>query len=138
MRCFAKELSIPNDNFEPNNSFDKATINKEEHYVSANINTESDLDYYRFEVTDEDVQNSEYFSFILSNIPANCNYGFCVVDNNMMGWNYNNPDNTTENAVFKFKKPGAYFLLRDVVKLTMRFITVKLVSKLILKSKAYI
>jgi len=36
-------------------------------------------------VTDSDVSNGEYYSFILSNMPTNCDYGLLVVNDNLEG-----------------------------------------------------
>lgn len=47
------------DKYESNDSFSTATTGKAQHLVRANLHSETDMDCYRFEVTDDDVNNGE-------------------------------------------------------------------------------
>lgn len=99
------------DKYESNDSFTTATTGKAQHLVRANLHSEMDMDYYRFEVTDNDVSKGEYYSFILSNIPLNCDYGLLIVNDNLEGYVFNNEGSEMENAMFSFNTAGTYYVI---------------------------
>lgn len=99
------------DKFEANDSFSTATTGKAQRLVRANLHSETDMDYYRFEVTDNDVANGEYYSFILADMPLNCDYGLLVVNSNLEGYVFNNEGSEMENAMFTFNTAGTYYVI---------------------------
>lgn len=99
------------DKFESNDSFASATTGKSGRLIRANIHSETDMDYFKFEVTDADVSNGEYYSFILSNMPTNCDYGLLVVNENLEGYVFNNEGSAMENVMFSFNAAGTYYVI---------------------------
>lgn len=109
---FTKEArSYTPDQFESNDSFTTSTNGRSGYLISANIHDDDDVDFYSFIVTDEDVNNGEYYSFILTNIPSGCNYDMLIVNDSWEGYIYNNSGTTTENAMFTFNTSGVYYVI---------------------------
>lgn len=99
------------DKFESNDTLTTATTGKAQRLIRANLHSETDMDYYKFEVTDSDVKNGEYYSFILSDIPLNCDYGLLIVNENLEGFMYNKEGNEMEYAMFSFNTAGTYYAI---------------------------
>lgn len=99
------------DIYEPNDSPEQATPGLKGQLIRATIHNEDDRDWYRFEVTQEEVNNREYFSIILTNIPRGCDYDMFVANSDFSGVIHNIKDgNEPEEIIGIFTEPGTYYV----------------------------
>ena len=79
------QLMEGEDQYESNDDLPYATTGLSNQIVYANLHSESDQDWYQFTITQEDINNDEYYSIILTNIPNNCTYYAAFVDSYRQG-----------------------------------------------------
>ncbi len=99
------------DKFEPNNGPEKATIGQKGTAVSANIHNETDVDWYKFQVTSEDVENKTLYSFVLTNIPQTCDYDMFLVNSDLQAAADLKEGPTSEQIVCSFNQAGTYYVV---------------------------
>lgn len=99
------------DNYEPNNGPDKATNNQKGSAVSANIHDETDVDWYKFEVTSEDVENQTLYSFVLTDIPQTCDYDMYLANANFQATADLKEGPASEQMVCSFNQAGTYYVV---------------------------
>lgn len=98
------------DKFEPNNGPEKATNGQKGTAVSANIHNETDVDWYKFEVTSEDVENKTLYSFVLTNIPQTCDYDMYLANANFQATANLKEGPESEQIVCSFNQAGTYYV----------------------------
>ena len=74
-------MLLSGDQYEPNESISAATSGVQGKVIQATIHDETDMDFYRFEVTD-----NEPLSIILYNIPSGCDYDLYLFNSDQSGW----------------------------------------------------
>ncbi len=101
------------DQYEPNDMPSAATIGMSGRAVYGNFHDSTDVaDWFKFEVTSADVSNEVPYSFILTNIPADCDYDMYVVNSDISGITHNLQTGTSsEQMVFSFTKAGTYYVV---------------------------
>ena len=104
--------STTGDGFEPNNMPNTATSGLKGQMISANIHDGDDVDWYSFTVTSDEVSNNEIYSFILTDIPENCNYDMYVLDSTLSSglWDLKE-GNASEQMLFSFNAAGTYYVM---------------------------
>ena len=106
------DLAVDGDAYESNNSYSTATQGLKGRLVRANIHSDSDVDWYSFDVTQYEVNSGQYFSFVLSNIPLNCDYDMFVASSDFTGVMYNIQSGSTPEEFFvTFNKAGTYYVV---------------------------
>ncbi len=98
------------DRFEPNNNVETATNGQKGTAVSANIHNETDVDWYKFEVTSEDVQNKTLYSFVLTNIPQICDYDMYLANASLHATANLKEGAESEQIVCSFNQAGTYYV----------------------------
>lgn len=101
------------DQYEPNDMPSTATTRMSGKAVYGNFHDSTDVaDWFEFEVSSADVSNEEPYSFILTNIPAGCDYDMYVVNSDISGITHNIQTGTSsEQMVFSFTKAGTYYVV---------------------------
>lgn len=94
------------DRYEPNDSIAQATGGVQGRVVSATISSESDVDYYKFEVVDH-----EPLSILLYNIPSGCDYDLYLFNYDQSQWYTDFKDGSTqETFYFSLEDLGTYYV----------------------------
>lgn len=99
------------DAYEPNNTVDTATNYMARKLVSANIHSDTDVDFYKFEVFSDDVNNSVPYSFVLTDIPLGCDYDMYLADENLNAVADLKQGNESEQMLLTFGQQGVYYIL---------------------------
>ncbi len=99
------------DKFESNDTLETAIAGKAQHLIQANLHSEEDMDCYKFEVTSDDVSNKVEYTFILSDIPLDCNYDMLIVNGDLEGYVCNSEGNTMEGVKMRFNTAGTYYVV---------------------------
>lgn len=95
------------DQYETNDSFTQATTGMTGTKLHATIHDISDMDYFKIEVLD----TSEYYSFVLMDIPSGCDYQMVVVDDTYNGWANFSSGNAYEFFTMQFDSTGTYYVI---------------------------
>ncbi len=104
-------MSIANagDQYEPNDSIVTATTGVQGKLIQATIHSETDMDFYRFEVMD-----NEPLSILLYNIPSGCDYDLYLFNSDQTGWYTDFQDGSlAETFYISLDSPGTYYVAVD-------------------------
>lgn len=105
-KSFSKDLLRDGDQYEPNNMISTATTGLMGHKISATLH-DGDVDWYKFDAIDV----SEPYSFVLMNIPSNCNYDMALFNSDFTGAYYNFQDgNASEAFYITLNSTGTYYV----------------------------
>lgn len=97
------------DQYEPNNSIAEATTGMQGKLIQATIHSETDMDFYRFEVT-----ANEPLSILLFNIPSGCDYDLYLFNHDQTGWYTDFQDGSvSEEFYISLDKSGTYYVAVD-------------------------
>lgn len=99
------------DIYEPNNNLSLATNYMKGKLVNANIHNNMDVDFYKFEVFSDDVNNGVLYSFVLTGIPSQCDYDMYVANSNLQAIADIKNGSESEQMILTFNQPGTYYVL---------------------------
>ena len=95
------------DQYESNDTMATATDGLKGSLVTANLHNDTDFDWYQFSLTQEEINNNEYYSIILDNIPSGLNYKLYLVNAYYQGLEITADSSTATSKEF-------YFLASDL------------------------
>lgn len=99
------------DAYEPNNTPAQAKDGLQNKVIKANLGTEKDVDWYSFNVGQSDV-NSTIYSFVLTDIPAGCDYDLIAISADGSTGAYKlETGNTSECFYAKLPKAGTWYVV---------------------------
>lgn len=99
------------DKYEPNGNMETATRGLKGQLVSANIHSDTDVDWYQFEVTSDDVANQVQYSFVLTNISQLCDYDMYLSNSNYQAVANLQEGPTSEQMIVTFNAAGTYYVV---------------------------
>lgn len=99
------------DAYEPNNNVSLATNYMKGKLVSANLHNNTDVDFYKFEVFSDDVNNEVLYSFVLTGIPLQCDYDMYVANSDLQAVADIKTGSESEQMILTFNQPGTYYVL---------------------------
>lgn len=110
-KSLSRETAIANagDQYEPNDSIAEATTEMQGKLIQATIHSETDVDYYQFEVT-----ANEPISILLFNIPSGCDYDLYLFNHDQTeGYADFKDGSVSEEFYISLDKSGTYYVAVD-------------------------
>lgn len=102
-------MLLSGDQYEPNESIATATSGVQGKVIHATIHDETDMDFYRFEVTD-----NEPLSIILYDIPSGCDYDLYLFNYDQSGWYTDFQEGSTDETFYiSLDQVGTYYVAVD-------------------------
>lgn len=114
---YATGTTYTPDQYEPNNNSGVATSGIKGKKIQANINTANDEDWYKIDVTQSDLDESQgLIAVILTDIPANYDYDLFILkimSNGQMGQVSSEQTGNTSETIYLQGEPGTYYAVVD-------------------------
>ena len=104
---YKEDLLRSGDQYESNDDIAHATTGLVGTKLHATIHDTSDWDVYEIDILD----TSEYYSFVLMDIPSGCDYQMAVVDSTYNGWANYSSGNAYEFFAKQFDTLGTYYVI---------------------------
>lgn len=110
VQCLTDEIMAAEsggDKYEPNNGVASATTGCANRRVTATIHEAADVDWYKLEV----VNTEDPYSFVLMNIPTDCDYDLLLINSDLnSGYSNFQDGNVTEDFYININEPGTYYV----------------------------
>jgi hypothetical protein len=105
------------DKYEPNNNSGVATSGIKNQVIQANLNSATDEDWYKIDITQSDLDaNGGVAAALLTNIPNNCDYDLYILQilpNGQIAGLQSEQTGNSPEAIYFNCKPGTYYAVVD-------------------------